>query len=46
MFKCYVKINGMWVQVYRLHGWYDLFCWFCAVGLCTTIGILAWRNML
>lgn len=44
MLKCYVKVDGMWVRVYELHGWYDLLCWTCTVGILATIGIcLLWQ---
>lgn len=46
MIKCYVKRDGMWVQVFETHGWYDVVCWVCSVFMVVTIGILAGKNVL
>lgn len=45
MIKCYVKRDGMWVRVFETHGWYDVFCWVCAIVMVGTIGIMVWKNI-
>lgn len=46
MIKAYVKVDGMWVQVVRIHGFYDLVCWGCAFATVGIVCALVWKNVL